>query len=219
MNLYLRLCWVYLRALWKPPLDMLAPGELTLRVLPNDLDLNRHMNNGRFMTILDLAIVDLLVRTRFMRVVRHLGAHIIEGGALISFRQSLTPFAKYRLQLRYLGCNAHWHVFAFAFLNDKDAVAARGLVKGGAVRKGRGLLTAARIWREFEALFGQAVVPPPLPAYAREWLELEATVCQIPYDRSDSDLVPLTDTVAAAAAAPGGGAAAAIVAPPRAHRG
>lgn len=193
MNLYLRLIWVYLRALFKPPLGMLEPGELELRVLPNDLDLNRHMNNGRFMTILDLAIVDLLVRTRFMRVVRHLGGHIIEGGALISFRQSLTPFAKYRLQLRYLGCNAHWHVFAFTFLNGKGAVAARGLVKGGAVRKGRGLLTSARIWREFEAMYGEEVLPPALPAYARDWLALEATVCQLPHDRSDSDLVPLSE--------------------------
>lgn len=200
MNLYLRLIWVFLRARFRPALAMHDTSTLTLRVLPTDLDLNRHMNNGRFMTILDLAIVDLLVRTRFMRVVRHLGGHIVEGGAMITFRQSLTPFAKYQLQLKYLGCNPHWHVFAFAFLNDKGAVAARGLVKGGAVRKGRGLLTSARIWREFEALFGERVMPPPLPAYAREWLELEATVCQIPYDRSDSDLVPLTEVPPADAA-------------------
>jgi acyl-CoA thioesterase FadM len=215
MNLYLRLIWVYLRARFQPPLNMLDPGELELRVLPNDLDLNRHMNNGRFMTILDLAIVHLLVRTRFMGVVRHLGGHIIEGGALISFRQSLTPFAKYRLQLRYLGCNAHWHVFAFAFLNDKGAVAARGLVKGGAARKGRGLLTAARIWREFERMYGEQVVPPPLPAYAREWLELEAAVNQIPYDRSDSDLVPLADPAVSSV----GAASAAMGSWPDANRG
>jgi acyl-CoA thioesterase FadM len=191
MNLYLRLMWVYLRALFQPKSSMHELTTLEMRVLPNDLDLNRHMNNGRFMTILDLAIVNILVRTRFMRVVRSLGGYIIEGGALITFRQQLTPFAKYRLQLRYLGCNAHWHVFAFVFVNHKGAVAAKGLVKGGAVRKRRGLMQAQHIWQQFKVLYGEEVTPPELPGYAEDWLNLETTIFQTPYgDDDDSDLAP-----------------------------
>lgn len=191
MNLYLRLIWVYLRALMQPVSSMHDETTLELRVLPNDLDLNRHMNNGRFMTILDLAIVNILVRTRFMRVVRSMGGYIIEGGALITFRQQLTPFSKYRLKLRYLGCNAHWHVFAFVFLNSRGGVAAKGLVKGGAVRKRAGLVSAQRIWQQFKTLYGQEVQPPVLPAYAEEWLNLETSMFQTPYFDDNSDLMQL----------------------------
>jgi acyl-CoA thioesterase FadM len=43
--------------------------HLTLRVLPNDLDLNFHMNNGRYLTICDLNRVDLFIRTGLMKTI------------------------------------------------------------------------------------------------------------------------------------------------------
>ncbi len=36
---------------------------LTLRVLPNDLDPSLHMNNGRYLAIMDLGRIDLLIRS------------------------------------------------------------------------------------------------------------------------------------------------------------
>jgi acyl-ACP thioesterase len=56
MNLYLRLLWTLLRAPFKPRIVLGDTIELKLRVWPNDLDVNGHMNNGRYMTITDLAI-------------------------------------------------------------------------------------------------------------------------------------------------------------------
>ena len=38
-------------------------NEITTRVWFNDLDINFHMNNGRYMTICDLTRVDLFVRS------------------------------------------------------------------------------------------------------------------------------------------------------------
>jgi acyl-CoA thioesterase FadM len=32
------------------------------RVLPNDIDINGHMNNGRYLTMLDLRIVEYFIR-------------------------------------------------------------------------------------------------------------------------------------------------------------
>ena len=45
MNLYLRLLWTLLRAWRSPRLVLGQTLERTLRVLPNDLDVNGHMNN------------------------------------------------------------------------------------------------------------------------------------------------------------------------------
>jgi len=49
VNLYLRLLLTIFKALWAPRIKPGDSIELRLRVLPNDLDLNGHMNNGRYL--------------------------------------------------------------------------------------------------------------------------------------------------------------------------
>jgi acyl-CoA thioesterase FadM len=170
----LRLFWIYIGAHFRSKLVMSDPIELQLRVLPNDLDLNRHMNNGRFMTVLDLGMVEAVVRSGFMKTIRSLGGHLVAGGALITFRRSLNPFDKYTLRMRYLGTDGQWHVFSFVFLQASGAVSAKGLLKGAGVRKSMGIIPSALLWRQFSERFGVEVTPPELPPHAREWLSLEA---------------------------------------------
>lgn len=74
MNLYLRLCWTWLRALLRPPIALGQAIELRLRVLPNDLDLNGHMNNGRYMTITDLALIEYFTRSGFVKIALRRGS-------------------------------------------------------------------------------------------------------------------------------------------------
>ncbi|TMH75049.1 MAG: acyl-CoA thioesterase, partial [Betaproteobacteria bacterium] len=54
MNLYFRLLITILKALRAPRVTPGDTVELALRVLPTDLDLNGHMNNGRYLTLVDL---------------------------------------------------------------------------------------------------------------------------------------------------------------------
>ncbi len=182
MSLYLRLMWIYIGAHFRAKLGMSDPIELQLRVLPNDLDVNRHMNNGRFMTVLDLAMVEGVVRSGFMKAIRSLGGHLVAGGALITYRRSLNPFAKYTLRMRYLGTDGQWHVFSFVFLQASGAVSAKGLVKGAGVRKGKGIIPSKLLWLQFRERFGLEVNPPELPAHAVEWLSLEARVFNLPHE-------------------------------------
>ena len=49
MTLYFRLLLVWLTSLWKPRLGMHDVLELPMRVLPNDLDLNVHLSNARYL--------------------------------------------------------------------------------------------------------------------------------------------------------------------------
>jgi hypothetical protein len=55
--------------------------ELTLRVLPTDLDLNGLMNNGRYLTLIDLALVTLFIRSGFARVCLSQGWRPMSGGS------------------------------------------------------------------------------------------------------------------------------------------
>jgi acyl-CoA thioesterase FadM len=180
MNLYLRLIITFLHARWRPRLTMSDLIELRFRVWPNDLDANGHMNNGRFMTILDLGIVDAVVRSGFLKAITSLGGHLMAGGALITFRKSLQPFARYTLRMRYLGCDLHWHVFAFEFVRADGAVAAKGLLKGTGVRKRDGLIGRDELWARYGELHGRSDPPPVLPDYAAQWLALESQVFRTP---------------------------------------
>ncbi|MDB5490660.1 MAG: Mesenchymal stem cell protein, partial [Micavibrio sp.] len=60
MNLYLRVLIVIFRALFGQPMtDVTTPQRIRLRVYPNDLDSNLHMNNGRYLTVMDLGRLNL----------------------------------------------------------------------------------------------------------------------------------------------------------------
>ena len=64
MNLYFRMIWLLIGSLFKPDLPTDRPtNSISLRVLPNDIDINMHMNNGRYLTICDLTRVDMFIRS------------------------------------------------------------------------------------------------------------------------------------------------------------
>jgi len=69
MNLILRLLYVFILSLFRERLPVGAlKSQLTLRTLPNDLDFNLHMNNGRYLTICDLNRVDMFIRTGLLKI-------------------------------------------------------------------------------------------------------------------------------------------------------
>ena len=100
MNLYLRMLWVMISSKFKPVMRVEElVSTLELRVLPNDLDLNLHMNNGRFLTICDLNRVDLFLRTGLAALmVREKWAPIITRHTM-DYRKPLSPFQKYTVTM------------------------------------------------------------------------------------------------------------------------
>jgi hypothetical protein len=44
MNLYFRLMWTIIRSIFRPKIDFSDEIVLKLRIFPNDLDINRHLN-------------------------------------------------------------------------------------------------------------------------------------------------------------------------------
>jgi acyl-CoA thioesterase FadM len=67
VNLLLRLLATLIGARRRSPLGPLDESVMTLRVLPTDVDANLHMNNGRYLSIMDLGRFDLTVRNGLLR--------------------------------------------------------------------------------------------------------------------------------------------------------
>jgi acyl-CoA thioesterase FadM len=79
-------------------------STLSQRVLPNDLDLNLHMNNGRFLTICDLNRVDLFVRTGLLALMMKRGWAPIIVRHTMDYKKALRPFQKYEVSMTI----THW---------------------------------------------------------------------------------------------------------------
>lgn len=170
MNLYLRLFFTWMRACFKP---RIRPGdtiELKLRVLPSDLDVNGHMNNGRYMSIVDLALVEYFTRSGFLRLAVRRGWKPMLGGSIISFRRGLKPFAMYTLRFRLACWDERWNYLHFEFVRG-DEVMAVGHTKGAAVGR-KGIVDSHEVY----TLLGFDPVSPAFPASVVAWLEADRLI-------------------------------------------
>lgn len=137
MSLIFRMIYVWLRSL---RMERLPAGPLesclTLRTLPNDLDLNLHMNNGRFLTICDLNRVDMFIRTGLIKLMLKKKWAPIVVEHKMEYRRSLGLWQKYEVRMQL----THWDEKYFYMTHQffiKDKLAAEGASKGVARAKDR----------------------------------------------------------------------------------
>lgn len=105
MNLYLRMLLLLFTSLAKEKITVhRLSNNLSLRVMPNDLDLNLHMNNGRYLTICDLSRMDLFIRSGLGALMwRNRWRPIIAQHDMKYFKP-LSLFQKYEVEMTV----AHW---------------------------------------------------------------------------------------------------------------
>ncbi|MGH8806636.1 MAG: acyl-CoA thioesterase [Noviherbaspirillum sp.] len=140
MNLLLRLFYVFLLSLFRERLPIGATeSRLTLRTLPSDLDLNMHMNNGRYLTICDLNRVDLFIRTGLMKVMLKRKWMPIIADHTMTYKQPLKLLQRFQVSLAL----THWDEKFFYMTHTFSAggrVVAEGTSKG-VVRSRDGVVT------------------------------------------------------------------------------
>ena len=136
MNLWIRLIWLLATARWRGRLSLPHDAsDILFRVWPHDLDLSVHMNNGRYLTLMDLGRLDVMVRSGLWRqVMRHRWTPIASA-VTITFQRELRPLQHFRLQTR-LACWASTQVvmeqiFTVVGGPRDGQIAARALFKGG----------------------------------------------------------------------------------------
>ncbi len=103
MKLFFRLIWLILTQSRRSRCHMLTPCETHFRVLPNDLDIFFHMNNGVYLTLMDLARTDLLLRADAFYRIKRKGWYPVIAAESIRFRRSLRLGEKFTITTRVLG--------------------------------------------------------------------------------------------------------------------
>lgn len=175
MSLFFRTLWVYILSLFRPRiLDVLLPSTVNFVVLPNDLDTNIHMNNGRYLTIMDLGRFDLVLRSGILKYMMKQKAMPVLAAAQVRWRLPLQPFQKYTLETRVVCWDEKWVYMEQRFIirgGKKDgAVAAIGIVKGSFYHNIK--KETVPTLEILEAL-NMPHVSPSMPDHIREWQSAE----------------------------------------------
>jgi len=130
---WLRLIRVGSSLIGKPKVDLLATTRIYLRVWPNDLDFNLHVNNGRYLALADLGRMDWFVRTGILGVARQHKAFPVIADAIAKFRHDLKAFHAFEIHTRLIGWDRKWGYIEHRFVRmDRviGVVAIRGVFKG-----------------------------------------------------------------------------------------
>jgi len=165
VKLWYRLLWAHLSWRWR---SKLVPGDVssrTFRVWPTDIDIFLHMNNGVYLTLLDLARFDLMKRANTWQRLKKQGVHPVVVQESITFRKSLTPWLKFQVETKVLG----WDEQAF-FVGQrfvvKGEIYAEAVVKLRFLKSPKGTPSPA----EINVMAGGWNAPvPQLPDWVVQW--------------------------------------------------
>ncbi len=145
MNLIFRMFLTIFLAKRAVPLNPMDMSRKFMRVLPNDLDVQMHMNNGRFLSIMDLGRIDLMVRSGFWAIARKNGWFPLVGSVKIDYRRTLAPLAKFEMTSRIIGWDDRWIFIEQEFLQG-NKLAAHAIFKT-MIRSKQGLVTPAEVMK------------------------------------------------------------------------
>lgn len=169
MLLLLRFLIVILSSAFRRRIGPLDASTVRFTVLPNDCDLNIHLNAGRYVSFMDIARVELLGRMRALRPILKRGWRPVVGGMVIRYRRSVLPFERFTITSRVLGWDDKW-IYIEHILGRRDgSLAAIGhsrtlfRTKTGTVHP-RELLSLL-------AMDGQQ--SPALPEFVLQWRDAE----------------------------------------------
>jgi acyl-CoA thioesterase FadM len=145
MNLLFRTIYVAILSLFRERLPFgKLHSRLTLRVLPNDLDLNFHMNNGRYLTLCDLSRIDMFIRTGLMRTMIKRKWMPVVAMHTMDYKKPLGLFRRFDLLFEL----THWDEKYF-FMNHTfmvaDRVVAEGTSKGCLYARDKGVVSPAEV--------------------------------------------------------------------------
>lgn len=148
------------------PMEILGEDVLRLHVWPNDIDMNMHMNNARYLSVMDYARMHLLARTGLLRHIIRSRWQPLVGAAWVTYRRSLPLFSRFTLTSRLMCWDERWFYIEQNFANARG-LCALGWVKG-ALRNEQGTLDPQVVINSV----APGALSPEMPEAVATWNEL-----------------------------------------------
>ena len=163
MHLLLRTLWLLIAARRRRPLSIWDAGSLPLRVQLTDIDIAMHVNNGMYLSLMDLGRFDLMIRSGFWKVMREKGWSPVVNAETITFRKSLQLGHRYTIETQIVGFDERAIYFDQRMVRDGEIyarayIATRLLGSQGPVPN-----------TDIFAAFGSPPADMDLPEWIHEW--------------------------------------------------
>jgi acyl-CoA thioesterase FadM len=167
MVVLFRFLFALLKSRFRRRVGILDDCIIAMRVWPNDLDLNMHVNGGRYLSLMDIGRVEILARTRMLRPVIKRGWRPMVGATFIRYRKSLLPFERFTVRSHILCWDEKWLYFEHSIERRGEVVChayVRGLMRGreGNVKPDELLALAGK----------EEMQSPPMPEAIEKWRAL-----------------------------------------------
>lgn len=139
------------------------------RILPHDIDINLHLNNGRYLQLIDLNRAEWLIRTGIWDVIRRNRWRPILGSTAVQYRRELRLWDVAHIETRLLGWDQRWTYLEHRITCDHGRPVALAVAKAGFRSRGR--------WVNPDDLRAQLpypLAPLRLPAHVHALLAFDA---------------------------------------------
>ena len=142
--------------------------EYSMRVLPTDLDLLMHVNNGIYLSLMDFGRWDMVFRSGVYDACGKRGWYAVVAGETIRFKKSLRLWDKFTLQTQVVGHDEKNFFIRQKFV-CRGELMATGLVKVRFLKKSGGTVGP-------EEIYSFLGVPQEEKAkgLSAEWLAIES---------------------------------------------
>jgi acyl-CoA thioesterase FadM len=165
MHMLLRALLTLIFSKSKSRIGLLEECVLNMRVWPTDLDIFMHVNNGRYLSIMDLGRLELLVRMGLWGAARQRGWYPVVGAVKIIYKRSLKLFDPYTLTTKIIGWDDRWFYIEQIFRKGSTIIAI-AKVKG-LIRDRSGVIPT----KEALSAIGSCAGSPPFDEAAQELKE------------------------------------------------
>jgi YbgC/YbaW family acyl-CoA thioester hydrolase len=168
VNLTFRLLLLTLRVRLTPRrrLSLWDESRTPFRVTLTDLDPLRHVNNGKYLSLLDLGRLELLLRSGAWQVYGERGWYSVVAAQTITYKRSLTLGQRFELRSRVLGVDERAVYLEQTFVRRGDVVA-RAVVQARFLRRTGGSVPPDEVL----AATGGSPRDLTLPSWVTAWAE------------------------------------------------
>ena len=164
MKYYIRLLILLIVSRSRTAVPFTGPCVTPLRVWPNDLDVFMHMNNGAYLTIMDLARTDMMIRSGMLSRVFKRRWYGVVAAETIRFKQSLKLFQSYEIHTEVV-CWDHWSFYIVQTFTRNGTFVAKAVVEIRFLSTSGEKITA----NEVTKLMGIQKPSPPMPDWIADW--------------------------------------------------
>ncbi len=168
INSFVRIPLLAVRQLIRPlpRIDVLDQDRIHMRVWPNDIDFNFHLNNSRYLTCMDYGRIHMMAANGILtHAVRARWIPLV-GSVDITYRRSLDLFATFELRTRTICWDEKWFYMEQSF-HAKAGLAAVAWVKGLFRSKEGNIPSQAVV-----DLVAPGFTSPPVSEFLTQWNEI-----------------------------------------------